>query len=132
MVMFNRISVSLLVIGLALFVNAPASLTAATLPGTEATVTFDHPVEVPGKVLPAGTYVFKTLDTSELVQVFSARDKEIIATIQAIPAYRPAIRNGDSFVQLKTSVGARQEVERLFVQGRATGYEFVYSANANR
>ena len=128
--MFNRISASLAVIGVALLVSAPASLTAKTTAGNEATVTFDHPVEVPGMVLPAGTYVFKTADNDELVQVFSANDREIFATFHVIPAYRSAMHNDDSFVQLnKTPAGAPQEIEGLFVAGRTTGYQFLYPAN---
>jgi hypothetical protein len=126
--MFNRISASLAVIGVALLVSAPAS-TAKTITGNEVTVTFDHPVEVPGKVLPAGTYVFRTAD-NELVQVFSANDKEISATFYAIPEYRSAMHNNDSFVQLsKTPAGEPQEIEGLFVAGRTTGYQFLYPAN---
>src|ERR1700722_8389563 len=128
--MFNRISASLAVIGVALQVSAPASLTAKTIAGNEATVTFDHPVEVPGKVLPAGTYVFKTADNDELVQVFSAHDREIYATFHVIPEYRSAMHNDDSFVQLnKTPAGVPQEIEGLFVAGRSTGYQFLYPAN---
>jgi hypothetical protein len=114
----------------ALLVSAPASLTAKTIAGNEATVTFDYPVEVPGKVLPAGTYVFKTADNDELVQVFSANYKEIFATFHATPEYRSAMHNDDSFVQLnKTPAGVRQAIEGLFVAGRTTGYQFVYPAN---
>ena len=128
--MCNRISASLAVIGVALLVSAPASLTAKTIAGNEATVTFDYPVEVPGKVLPAGTYVFKTADNDELVQVFSANYKEIFATFHVNPEYRSAMHNDDSFVQLnKTPAGVRQAIEGLFVAGRTTGYQFVYPAN---
>ena len=128
--MCNRISASLAVIGVALLVSAPASLTAKTIAGNEATVTFDYPVEVPGKVLPAGTYVFKTADNDELVQVFSANYKEIFATFHATPEDRSAMHNDDSFVQLnKTPAGVRQAIEGLFVAGRTTGYQFVYPAN---
>ena len=128
--MFNRISASLAVIGVALLVSAPASLTAKTIAGNEVTVTFDHPVEVPGKVLPAGTYVFKTADNDELVQVFSANDKEIFATFYVVPEYRSAMHNNDSFVRLnKTPAGAPQEIEGLFVAGRTTGYQFLYPTN---
>jgi hypothetical protein len=128
--MFNRISASLAVIGVALLVSVPNSLTAKTITGNEATVTFDHSVEVPGKVLPAGTYVFKTTDNDELVQVFSANYKEVFATFFAIPAHRSAMHNDDSFVQLnRTPAGAPQEIDELFVAGRTTGYQFVYPAN---
>jgi len=132
--MFNRFSASLAVIGVALLVSVPASLMAKTIAGNEATVTFDHPVEVPGTVLPAGTYVFKTTDNDKLVRVFSANYKEVVATFYAIPAYRSAMHNDDSFVQLnKTPAGTPQEIEQLFVAGQTIGYQFLYPANkANR
>jgi hypothetical protein len=127
--MFNRISASLAIIGVALLVSAPASLTAKTITGNEVKMTFDHPVEVPGKVLPAGTYVFTTAD-NELVHVFSANDKEIFATFYAIPEYRSAVHNNDSFVRLsKTPAGEPQEIEGLFVAGRTTGHQFLYPAS---
>src|SRR5579883_1434637 len=54
-------------------------------------LTFNEPVEVPGKVLPAGTYVFRLADIQSdrnVVQVFTEDQKHILATIMAIPAYR--------------------------------------------
>src|SRR5262249_49197105 len=83
---------------------APAALMIAALgiglaPPTKADafdkktiVTFSAPVEVPGpKVLPAGTYVFKLLDstgTRSVVQVYNKDENELYATILAIPDYR--------------------------------------------
>src|ERR1700745_2639531 len=58
------------------------------------TVTFSAPVEIPGvdaQVLPAGTYVFKLLDSQSdrhIVQVFNKEENHIYATILAIPDYR--------------------------------------------
>src|ERR1700733_3779653 len=61
------------------------------------TITFSGPVEIPGvhlkgwAVLPAGTYVFKILDSQSdrhVVQIFSADEKTVYATILAIPNYR--------------------------------------------
>jgi hypothetical protein len=97
---------------MAILVSAPASLTAKSKTGDEATVTFDHPAEVPGKVLPAGTYVFKTTDNNKLMQVFGAQNKDVFETFDAVPAYRSGMHNDDSFVQLnKTSAGAPLEIE---------------------
>src|SRR5438552_18409999 len=58
------------------------------------TVTFSAPVEIPGvnaQVLPAGTYVFKLLDSlsdRHIVQVFNKAENHVFATILAIPNYR--------------------------------------------
>src|SRR6476660_8176704 len=57
-------------------------------------VTFSAPVEIPGvgaQVLPAGTYVFKLLDSQSdrhIVQVFNEDESHIYATILAIPNWR--------------------------------------------
>ena len=61
------------------------------------TITFSGPVEIPGvhltgwAVLPAGTYVFKILDSQSdrhIVQIFNQDETIIYATILAIPNYR--------------------------------------------
>src|ERR1035441_5627697 len=58
------------------------------------TITFSGPVEIPGVhltgwgVLPAGTYVFKILDSQSdrhIVQIFNQDETMIYATILAIP-----------------------------------------------
>ena len=54
-------------------------------------VTFSQAVEVPGKILPAGTYTFQLLDSPSdrhIVQIFNADGSQIIATILAINDYR--------------------------------------------
>jgi hypothetical protein len=53
-------------------------------------ITFSGPVDVSGHRLEAGTYVFKLADTSDrhVVQIFSADEKHVYATILAIPDWR--------------------------------------------
>src|SRR5260370_17299502 len=54
-------------------------------------VTFSAPVEIPGKALPAGTYVFKVLDSQSnrnILQIFDKDEKQLYATVLAIPDYR--------------------------------------------
>src|SRR3982751_3512317 len=71
--------------------SSPAS---AQFPNKKTTVTFSGPVEIPGvgaQVLPAGTYVFKLLDSlsdRHIVQVFNKAENHVYATILAIPNYR--------------------------------------------
>src|SRR5271168_5360603 len=55
------------------------------------TFTFSGPVEIPGQVLPAGTYVFKLADSSSdrnIVQVFNRDENHLYGTFLAIPDYR--------------------------------------------
>src|ERR1700758_4130962 len=60
-------------------------------------ISFSAPVEIPGVhlagwgVLPAGTYVFKILDSQSdrhIVQIFSQDKLTVYATILAIPNFR--------------------------------------------
>ncbi len=54
-------------------------------------LTFSQPVEILGRVLPAGTYVFKLADSMSdrhVVQIFNADGSEIITTLIAISDYR--------------------------------------------
>ena len=54
-------------------------------------LTFSEPFEVPGvdaQILPAGTYVFKLVDSlsdRDIVQIFSADGTHLYTTILAIP-----------------------------------------------
>src|ERR1700758_3928834 len=53
--------------------------------------TFSGPVEIPGQVLTAGTYVFKLADSSSdrnIVQVFNKDENHLYGTFLAIPDYR--------------------------------------------
>src|ERR1044071_9213220 len=61
------------------------------------TITFSGPVEIPPvyvtgmRVLPAGTYVFKLVNSSSnrhIVQIFNKEQTKIYATVLAIPNYR--------------------------------------------
>jgi hypothetical protein len=55
-------------------------------------ITFSQPFEIPGgKILPAGTYTFKLMDSPSdrhIVQIFNADGTQIFATILAINNYR--------------------------------------------
>src|SRR5262245_7415952 len=55
-------------------------------------VTFSQPVEVPGAVLSAGTYVFRLADSDSnrnVVQILNKDENHVYATILAITAQRP-------------------------------------------
>src|ERR1700730_10602553 len=60
----------------------------------ETKLEFSAPVEVPGKVLAAGKYVFRLLDSESdrnVVEIFSEDgngNQKLVATILAVPDYR--------------------------------------------
>src|SRR4249920_3321983 len=48
-------------------------------------VTFSGPVEVPGVVLPAGSYVFEALENGHLTRILSADATHVYATLFTVP-----------------------------------------------
>jgi hypothetical protein len=92
-------------------------------------VTFSQAVEVPGRVLPAGTYTFKLLDSlsdRNIVQIFNADGSQIITTILAINNYRLE-PTGETVMKFSERPGDSPEALRAwFYPGDAFGQEFVY------
>jgi hypothetical protein len=92
-------------------------------------VTFSQAVEVPGKILPAGTYTFQLLDSPSdrhIVQIFNADGSQIIATILAINNYRLQ-PTGETVMKFTERPGDAPEALRAwFYPGNSFGQEFVY------
>jgi hypothetical protein len=92
-------------------------------------VTFSEPVEIPGKVLPAGTYVFKLLDSTSdrnIVLVFDKDEKQLYATVVAIPNYRLK-PTGEAVIHFEERpTGTPEAIRAWFYPGDDYGQEFVY------
>jgi len=118
------------------FLLAAAAMIAVVLPSARAdqwdhktTFRFGGPVEIPGQVLPAGTYVFKLAGSAtdrNLVQVFSKNEKHLYGTFLAIPDYRlrPAGKTIITFEE--RAVGSPEAVKAWFYPGENYGHDFVY------
>src|SRR5690349_214993 len=98
-------------------------------------VTFSGPVEIPGVhltgwgVLPAGTYVFKILDSQSdrhIVQIFNKDETQIYATILAIPNYRLHATDKTVITFRERPAGEPEALRAWFYPGRNWGEEFVY------
>jgi len=99
------------------------------------TITFSGPVEIPGVhlkgfgVLPAGTYVFKILDSQSdrhIVQIFNQDETTIYATILAIPNYRLKATDKTVITFRERAAGEPEALRAWFYPGRNWGEEFVY------
>jgi hypothetical protein len=99
------------------------------------TMTFSGPVEIPGvhlkgwAVLPAGTYVFKIMDSDSdrhIVQIFNADETQIYATILAIPNYRLRATDKTVVTFRERPAGEPEALRAWFYPGRNWGEEFVY------
>jgi hypothetical protein len=117
----------LVVMVLLCFVSAP-NVSASDM-DQKTIVTFSGPVEIPGKALGPGTYVFKVLDvtgTRDVIQVLDKDEKHVYATFLGIPVEmskppeKPIIRFKEQ------TAGAPPAIEAWFYPGRTDGHEFVY------
>src|SRR5271157_65619 len=97
--------------------------------------TFSGPVEIPGvhltgwAVLPAGTYVFKILDSQSdrhIVQIFNKDETTIYATILAIPNYRLKATDKSVITFRERPAGEPEALRAWFYPGMNWGEEFVY------
>src|SRR5271154_5339285 len=98
-------------------------------------VTFSGPVEIPGVhltgfgVLPAGTYVFKILDSQSdrhIVQIFNKDETIVYATILAIPNYRLKATDKTVITFRERPAGEPEALRAWFYPGANWGEEFVY------
>src|SRR5712691_10924424 len=91
--------------------------------------TFSGPVEIPGQVLPAGTYVFKLADSSSdrnIVQVYNKDETYLYGTFLAIPDQRLQ-PTGKPIITFEERAGDSPEaVKAWFYPGDDYGHEFVY------
>ena len=94
--------------------------------------TFSAPVEIPGQVLPAGTYVFKLHNSSSnrhIVQVFNREENHVFGTFLAIPDYHMK-PSGEPIVKFhERAAGSPTAIKAWFYPGRNYGHEFVYPKN---
>ena len=95
----------------------------------ETIVTLSAPTEIPGQVLPPGRYLFKLADNQAnrtVVEIFTEDERELIATVQAVPAYRLE-PTGDTVITFQQRPdGSPEAIGRWFLAGQLSGVGFVY------
>jgi len=130
MKLFKMFSSILCLVALCLFVVPTAT---ADDWNRETVVTFSGPVEVPGvnaQTLPAGTYVFKILDSQtnrHIVQIFNPDKTHVFTTILAIPNYRLHASDKTVITFRERPSGQPEALRAWFYPGHTWGDEFVYA-----
>jgi LPXTG-motif cell wall-anchored protein len=126
----NRFRVVATIICLTLVALALPSPVNADASDKKTIVTFSQPVEIPGaQVLPAGTYVFKLLDSSSkrnIVQIFNEAQNHVYATILAIPNSRLQATDKTVITFGERAAGKPEAIRAWFYPGANRGQEFVY------
>jgi hypothetical protein len=96
-------------------------------------VTVDQSIQVPGKVLPAGTYVFKLLNSNDLtrVSIFNADETHLITTVVGISDSRIQISDKTILQFEERPSGQPEALKAWFYPGDDSGVEFVYPDQKN-
>ena len=88
--------------------------------------TFNQPVQVPGHILPAGTYFFQLVgDNHHLVQIFN-QDRTTVAILYSVSRERYGHR-AEAAITLANRGGTQpQAIVAWFFVGETEGHEFLY------
>src|SRR6266849_5639513 len=93
-------------------------------------ITFSQPVQIPGQVLPAGTYWFLLANTSEqqdMVQIYNSDRSKLYATLETVPVETHE-QSGHTVVKLAQQESSKPDaLVAWFYPGETTGHEFLYS-----
>jgi hypothetical protein len=98
----------------------------------ETKLEFSAPVEVPGKVLTPGKYVFRLLDSESdrnIVEIYSEDsngNQKLTATILAVPDYRQDTPDKPIVNFEERASGSPEAIRSWFYPGDNMGWEFVY------
>jgi hypothetical protein len=95
-------------------------------------VNFGNSIEIPGQVLPAGTYVFKLDNSSSdrhIVQVWNADQSQLLAILHAVPSERMYPPDSSIFEFDNRLGNSPNALHYWFYPGDTIGQEFVYPAN---
>ena len=126
--MKRNIATLMIFAGLGILIGTPQRA-AADEWDQKTTFTFSGPVEIPGQVLTAGTYVFRLADSQSdrnIVQVYNKDESHLYGTFLTIPdqRMRPA---GKAIITFdERPVGSPEAVRAWFYPGELYGHDFVY------
>lgn len=93
-------------------------------------LTFSQSVQIPGRVLPAGTYWFVLADTAgnrNVIHIFNSDRSMLYATIQTITAERLEPTDHTTITFAERELMPTNAIVTWFYPGHAFGHEFVYS-----
>ena len=95
----------------------------------ETVLTFSQPVEIPGQILPAGTYRFLLVDSTSnrnIVQIFSSDWSKLYATLFTVASERWE-PTGETAIRFAERPSDQPEaITTWFYPGEITGHEFIY------
>jgi hypothetical protein len=90
--------------------------------------TFNQPVQIPGQVLPAGTYLFEIVNdfNHEIVRISNADRTNVIALIQARPTSQKGFTGKAAIVLAEQGSSQPAAVVAWSYAGRSEAHQLVY------
>jgi hypothetical protein len=101
----------------------------------ETTIKFSAPVEIPGHVLPAGTYMFKLADDGSdpnVVQVFNSDGTKVYATLQTNSVQRLDATDNTTVTLAQQGSERPDALMKWYYPDSEMGHEFIYSAREGK
>jgi hypothetical protein len=93
-------------------------------------LTFSQSVQIPGRVLPAGTYWFVRADTfigqPNIIRIFNSDKSMVYATVFTIATLRATPTDKTELKLVQSDPSQPKAILTWFYPGRETGHEFVY------
>ncbi|HLQ75734.1 MAG TPA: hypothetical protein VK210_00170 [Terriglobia bacterium] len=86
---------------------------------------FDHPIAIPGFVLPAGSYEFRQA-TDSVVQVWDMQTGKLITSLITNAAQQPEFAERQEFEFVRPDADRPVELKAWFRDGTSLGHEFIY------
>ena len=123
----SGLKISVIIASFALAFMVPAARADEWNQKTE--LSFSQPVQLPGVVLPAGTYWFilgASSNNRNMVQVFSKNWDHIYATLFTVPAYRRQVTDNTEIEFAERPHDQPDAVCKWYYPGLTMGHEFLY------
>lgn len=99
-------------------------------------LTFNQSVQIPGRVLPAGTYWFVLANTStgnrNVIHIFNSDRSTLYATVSTITVERTHPSDHSAFTFAEGDSTQPTAIVTWFYPGHKTGHEFVYPAQEEK
>jgi hypothetical protein len=93
-------------------------------------LTFNQSVQIPGHVLPPGTYWFVLADNTashNIVQVFNSDRSTLYGTFYTIPTQRTTYADNTTVAFAESEPMQPQTIVSWFYPGNGSGHQFIYS-----
>ena len=132
-VMTNQKKLMILATMLAFLIMLPSARASQEDQATK--LTFTKAVQIPGRVLPAGTYWFMAVETNtapKIIEVFNSDRSTLYATILTINTERSNPTDDTAITFANRGSMQPETIVSWFYPGDELGHEFVYSNQEER